>query len=118
MHPAEGLADGIAMSATMHHALVDGYTAMKLLQRRLSTSRDDLKSRPLLAVGPRSRRTKERAPMARLRVRGRGARRPAGRGVGGQVGALTLRCGLPLRGSCSGPSRRCPPGQLLLTRSR
>lgn len=36
--PTEGLDDGFGMSATMHPTLVDGYTAMKLLQRSLSTS--------------------------------------------------------------------------------
>lgn len=38
--PTEGLDDDLAVSAMMHPTLVDGYTAMKLLQRSLSTSPD------------------------------------------------------------------------------
>ena len=50
MHLIEGLEDGgFAMFVKMHHALVDGYTGMRLLQRSLSTDPGDLESPILFA---------------------------------------------------------------------
>jgi diacylglycerol O-acyltransferase len=51
VHLIEGLRDGrVAMYTKMHHALVDGVAAVKLLERVLSDRVDDLETRPLWAV--------------------------------------------------------------------
>jgi diacylglycerol O-acyltransferase len=56
MHIIEGLHDGgFALYIKLHHALVDGYTGMKLIQRGLSTDPDDLRTRLMFAVPPAER---------------------------------------------------------------
>jgi diacylglycerol O-acyltransferase len=53
VHLIEGLRDGrLAMYTKMHHALVDGVAAMRLLERVLSDRVDDLETRPMWAVTP------------------------------------------------------------------
>lgn len=57
MHLIEGLDDGgFAMFVKMHHALVDGYTGMRLLQRSLSTDPGDMESPILFAPHRPARR--------------------------------------------------------------
>ncbi len=54
-HLVEGLADGrFAMYTKLHHALVDGVSALKLMQRSLSTDADDPEARTFWSV-PRRR---------------------------------------------------------------
>jgi WS/DGAT/MGAT family acyltransferase len=56
MHLIEGLEGGrFAIYVKVHHALVDGYTGMKLLARSLSTDPDDRDTPPFFAVPPRRR---------------------------------------------------------------
>jgi WS/DGAT/MGAT family acyltransferase len=56
MHLIEGLQDGeFALYTKVHHALVDGYTGMKLIQRSLSASPDDRDSSLMFAVAPPTR---------------------------------------------------------------
>ncbi len=53
-HFIEGLAGGrVALYVKLHHALVDGYTAMRLLQRSLSSAEDDRKTPLFFAPRPR-----------------------------------------------------------------
>jgi WS/DGAT/MGAT family acyltransferase len=60
LHLIEGLEGGrFAMYAKVHHALVDGYTAMRLLARSLSTDPNE-RDRPLFfSVPPKSRDQRE-----------------------------------------------------------
>ena len=56
LHVVEGLNDGrFAMYAKMHHALIDGVSAMKLMQRTLSVDPDDPEVRPMWSL-PRKKR--------------------------------------------------------------
>jgi WS/DGAT/MGAT family acyltransferase len=56
LHVVEGLNDGrFAMYAKMHHALIDGVSAMKLMQRTLSVDPDDRAVRPMWSL-PRKKR--------------------------------------------------------------
>jgi WS/DGAT/MGAT family acyltransferase len=65
MHLIEGLDNGgFAMFVKMHHALVDGYTGMKLLQRSLSTSPDDLESPILFAANAPARPSRDQGSKA------------------------------------------------------
>jgi len=70
MHLIEGLDGGrFAVYLKIHHALVDGYTAMKLLGRSLSRDPGERDTPLLFAVGPpqRTRRSEpEAAPLASL----------------------------------------------------
>ncbi len=63
VHLIEGLEGGrFAMYAKVHHALVDGYSAMKILANALTTDPDD-RERPLFfAVPPRVRDKKPAEP--------------------------------------------------------
>lgn len=48
LHVVEGLNDGrFAMYTKMHHALIDGVSAMKLAQRTLSADPDDAEVRAI-----------------------------------------------------------------------
>ncbi|BCI92792.1 hypothetical protein NIIDMKKI_79980 [Mycobacterium kansasii] len=48
LYVVEGLNDGrFAMYTKMHHALIDGVSAMKLMQRTLSTDPDDTEVRAM-----------------------------------------------------------------------
>ncbi|GAA1481348.1 hypothetical protein GCM10009624_17880 [Gordonia sinesedis] len=56
MHVIEGLeGGGFAVYSKMHHALVDGYTGMRLLQRTLPPEPDDLHTPMMFAVPPPKR---------------------------------------------------------------
>ncbi len=58
LHVVEGLNDGrFAMYTKMHHALIDGVSAMKLMQRTLSADRDDREVRAMWNL-PRRPRTR------------------------------------------------------------
>jgi diacylglycerol O-acyltransferase len=64
VHLIEGLRDGrVAMYTKMHHALVDGVSSMRLLQRVLSQDPDDLDMAPMWsAEHSRSRSTDQAEP--------------------------------------------------------
>jgi diacylglycerol O-acyltransferase / wax synthase len=56
LYVVEGLDDGrFAMYSKMHHALVDGISAMKLMQRTLSVDPDDREVRAMWSLPRRSR---------------------------------------------------------------
>ncbi|EFD11331.1 predicted protein, partial [Mycobacterium tuberculosis T46] len=56
LHVVEGLNDGrFAMYTKMHHALIDGVSAMKLAQRTLSADPDDAEVRAIWNLPPRPR---------------------------------------------------------------
>ncbi len=58
LHVVEGLNDGrFAMYLKMHHALIDGVSAMKLMQRTLSVDPDDAEVQPMWSL-PRKKRPK------------------------------------------------------------
>lgn len=53
-HMIEGLADGnVALYTKMHHALVDGVSAMRLLERSMSTSPDEMPVPAMWSPTPR-----------------------------------------------------------------
>ena len=57
LHLIEGLRDGrLAIYTKLHHALVDGVSSMRLLQRVLSTREDDRGMAPMWSARHRSRR--------------------------------------------------------------
>lgn len=57
LHLIEGLEGGrFAMYIKVHHALVDGFTAIKLLVRALSETPDDLERPLMFSIPPRPRR--------------------------------------------------------------
>lgn len=59
-HLIEGLADGRVASYTkIHHSLVDGVSAMRLLQSTYSDSPDDREMLPPYAARPKKKRAKE-----------------------------------------------------------
>ncbi len=61
-HLIEGLRDGrVAMYTKMHHSLVDGVSAMRLLAGSLSTDPDQRDMPPPWGVAPRSRSAVEKA---------------------------------------------------------
>ena len=65
MHVIEGLKDGrFAVYTKMHHALIDGVSALKLMQRALSDDPDDPEIR---APWDLPRRTRKASPAAPLR---------------------------------------------------
>lgn len=65
MHVVEGLKDGrFAVYTKMHHALIDGVSSLKLMQRTLSDDRDDREIRAPWSL-PKSRR--ESGPGSSLR---------------------------------------------------
>lgn len=60
LHLIEGLRDGrIAMYSKLHHALVDGISAMRLMQNVMSTDPEERDMAPTWAVGPDGSRSKE-----------------------------------------------------------
>jgi len=57
LYVVEGLNDGrFAMYAKMHHALIDGVSAMKLMQRTMSVDPDDTEVRAMWSLPRRPRR--------------------------------------------------------------
>ena len=57
LHVVEGLSDGrFAMYAKMHHALIDGVSAMKLMQRTLSVDPEDSEVRPMWSLPRKKKR--------------------------------------------------------------
>jgi WS/DGAT/MGAT family acyltransferase len=61
LHIIEGLEDGgFAVYIKVHHALVDGYTGMRLIQRSLTTDPEDRTTPLMFSVSP-SPRDRERA---------------------------------------------------------
>src|SRR5262249_30242426 len=55
-HLVEGLADGrFAIYSKMHHALLDGVSAQRLMMRSMSTDPDDLEVRVPWTLGPKHR---------------------------------------------------------------
>ena len=90
LYVVEGLNDGrFAIYSKMHHALIDGVSAMKLMQRALSNDPDDNEIRAIWNVPKRKRKS---SPTSRL-------------------GSLTqnggIRCGAWLLRRCRWPARRC-----------
>ncbi len=60
LHVIEGLEGGrFALYSKIHHALVDGYTAMRILQRSLSPDPDDRDTVPYFALPPPQRAPRE-----------------------------------------------------------
>ena len=56
LHVVEGLNDGrFAMYTKLHHALIDGVSAMKLMQRTLTVDPDDPEVRPMWSLPRRKR---------------------------------------------------------------
>jgi diacylglycerol O-acyltransferase len=70
LHVVEGLSDRrFAIYTKIHHALIDGVSAMKLMQRALSVDADDLEVRPMWNL-PKRRRPSiddESSPLGSLR---------------------------------------------------
>src|SRR3954454_1546435 len=61
VHLIEGLRDGrVAMYTKMHHALVDGVSSMRLLERVLSQDPDDLDMEPMWSAAHARSRSEER----------------------------------------------------------
>lgn len=72
MHLVEGLDDGrFAVYAKMHHALLDGVSAMLTLRRALSTDPDDHEARAFWA--PNERKSKKGATASLLDTVKKGA---------------------------------------------
>ncbi len=66
VHLIEGLEGGrFAMYTKVHHAMVDGYTAMQILSKSLSTDPDE-RDTPLFFTRPRERRASVGDPTASL----------------------------------------------------
>jgi WS/DGAT/MGAT family acyltransferase len=66
-HFIEGLKDGrFAFYSKVHHSLIDGVSALKLMQRSLATDPDDLEVRPIWSL-PRRRHSVVRSPLQTLR---------------------------------------------------
>lgn len=66
-HIVEGLKDGrFAIYTKMHHALIDGVSAQKLMQRALSTDPDDLEVRALWGLGKPKRKPRPSSPLSSL----------------------------------------------------
>ena len=63
----DGVEDGrIAVYARIHHAMVDGVAAMRLLQRAMTTEAGEAELTPLWALPPRRRQRGGRNPALRL----------------------------------------------------
>ncbi len=78
MHVIEGLKDGrFAVYTKMHHALIDGVSALKLMQRALSDDPDDPEIR---APWNLPKRTRKSSPVAPLRSLAQAAGSVAGLG--------------------------------------
>ncbi|OBI45017.1 WS/DGAT/MGAT family O-acyltransferase [Mycobacterium colombiense] len=66
-HIIEGLKDGrFAIYTKVHHALIDGVSAQKLMQRSLSTDPDDLKIRAPWTLRKPQRRSGPSSPLSSL----------------------------------------------------
>ncbi|HTX94308.1 MAG TPA: wax ester/triacylglycerol synthase family O-acyltransferase [Mycobacterium sp.] len=66
-HIIEGLKDGrFAVYTKMHHALIDGVSALKLMQRALSNDPDDTEFRALWSLPKRKREASPRSPLSSL----------------------------------------------------
>src|SRR4051812_40652981 len=89
MHLIEGLEGGrFAIYTKMHHALVDGYSGVRLMARSLSRDPDDRDMPLFFSVPPRPRAPREEAPADGGFVGDLGS---LIRGVAGQAGsAMTL----------------------------
>lgn len=67
-HVVEGLKDGrFAVYTKLHHALIDGVSAQKLMQRALSTDPDDPEIRAPWTLPKRRRKTGPSSPLSSLR---------------------------------------------------
>jgi diacylglycerol O-acyltransferase / wax synthase len=67
MHIIEGLKDGrFAVYTKFHHALIDGVSALKLMQRTLSNDPDDLEIRALWGLPKRNRESSPTSPLRSL----------------------------------------------------
>lgn len=67
-HVVEGLKDGrFAVYTKLHHALIDGVSAQKLMQRALSTDPDDTEIRAPWTLSKRKRKTSPSSPLSSLR---------------------------------------------------
>ena len=114
-HVIEGLDDGrVAMYTKLHHALVDGVSAMRLMQSVLSTDPDERDMELFFsahAVGGRPRRTKQPAEHNQP-GRGSGGRRPTALGVAadaaGLPGALVRTLTKGVRNEASSVSLHAP----------
>jgi diacylglycerol O-acyltransferase / wax synthase len=66
-HFVEGLSDGrFALYTKFHHSLIDGVSALKLMQRALSTDPDNPELRPIWSL-PRRRHSADRSRLQALR---------------------------------------------------
>lgn len=64
-HIIEGLKDGrFAIYTKIHHALIDGVSAQKLMQRALSTDPDDLEFRAPWSLAKKKRRSSPLSPLS------------------------------------------------------
>lgn len=100
MHLIEGFADGgFAMYVKMHHALIDGYTGMKLLRESLSKDQADKKSPILFATPPKMRRSPDgRTPAPRVSLSSRLLGTVTGVVADAQVLGIALMNVAPVRG--------------------
>lgn len=79
LHIIEGLAGGrFALYFKVHHSLVDGYSAMRLLAQSFTTDPDDRSTTPFFAVPPRERTKIETEPVPTLAALQALAREQAG----------------------------------------
>jgi len=94
-HLIEGLADGrFAAYTKMHHALVDGVSAMKILERSLSTSPDTMPQPAMWSPRPsRPRETVEVESASGLSGRISGVASAVGGAVSGAVGGVKALTG-------------------------
>ncbi|AZG47578.1 WS/DGAT/MGAT family O-acyltransferase [Gordonia insulae] len=95
VHVIEGLEDGrVALYTKVHHSLVDGVSALKLLQRTLTTDPDDRSGTAPWDPSLTRRRTKKPSTGVGLR-----SRIGAAVGVGGQIaGMIPATAKVALRG--------------------
>lgn len=73
-HLVEGLRDGrFAVYTKIHHALLDGVSAMRMMRKALSTDPDDHEIRAMWGINARSRRTKDGASAIGMLVNAAGS---------------------------------------------
>jgi diacylglycerol O-acyltransferase / wax synthase len=66
-HVIEGLKDGrFAVYTKVHHALIDGVSALKLMQRALSTDPDDRELQAIWSLPKRKRKSNPSSPLSSL----------------------------------------------------
>jgi WS/DGAT/MGAT family acyltransferase len=97
MHLIEGLEGGrFAIYTKMHHALVDGYTGVRLMARSLSTDPDDRDMPLFFSVPPRARARREATEDGGGSLTDLGALARAVAGQAGSAVTLTKRIAAPV----------------------